>query len=179
MFDWNVVVSVHEEGYKRARQILAPFGRVRRTDYYNVLVLAVDDLGNFMDRLKTLAENVPDVLEVLSRVAPAQEAFTFQNAAEFEAKAREIALAWAPRLAGKSFYVRLYRRGFKGRIKSPEEERFLDESLLGALEAAGAPGRISFEDPDAVIDVETVGNQCGMALWTRADLEAYPFLKVS
>lgn len=179
MFDWNVVISVHEEGYKRARQILAPFGHVRRTDYFNVLTLAVDDIANFMDRLKTLAENVPDVMEVLSRVAPAQELFTFQDAAEFEDQARDIARRWAPRLAGKSFYVRLYRRGFKDRIKSPAEERFLDETLIAALEAAGTPGSISFEDPDAVIDVETVGNQCGIALWTRADLKAYPFLKVS
>lgn len=178
MFDWNVVISVHEQGYKRAKQLLAPFGRLRNTDYYNVLVMDVDDIRNFMDRLNSLAQVVPDILQVLSRVVPVSETFTYQDAAEFEAKAREIALAWAPRLAGKAFYVRLYRRGFKDRISSPEEERFLDEALLTALEQAGTPGRISFEEPDAVIDVEMVGNRCGMAFWSREDLETYPFLKV-
>jgi tRNA(Ser,Leu) C12 N-acetylase TAN1 len=58
------------------------------------------------------------------------------------------------------------------------EERFLDDALLDALEAAGTPGRIAFDDPDAVIDVETVGNRTGMSFWTRADLERYPFLKI-
>ncbi len=75
-------------------------------------------------------------------------------------------------------HVRLYRRGFKGRLSSHDEERFLDDALLQALEAAGTPRRITFDDPDAVIDVETLGNWAGLSLWTRADLARYPFLKV-
>ena len=179
MTDWNVVVSVHEHTYKRARSLLEPLGRVRATDYYNVMAMVVDDRQAFLDRLGKLTDVVPDVLEVLSRVVPAERTFSFQSAEEFESKAREIALDWAPRLARKSFHVRLYRRGFKGRISSPEEERFLDDVLLDALEAAGTPGRIAFDDPDAVIDVETLGNWAGLSLWTREDLARYPFLKVS
>lgn len=179
MSDWNVVISVHEHGYKRARELLESFGKIEKTIYYNVLVMTVDDTGAFLERLAKLTDIVPDVLTVLSRVVPAARTFTFQNATEFEAKAREVALAWVPNLANKSFYVRLYRRGLKGRISSPEEERLLDEVLLGALENAKTPGRISFEDPDVVIDVEMVGNRAGMSIWTRADLSRYAFLKVS
>lgn len=179
MPDWNVVVSVHEQGYKRARALLEPLGEVEATDFYNVLVMTVDDTRAFLDRLGKLVEVVPDVLDVISRAVPAVRTFTFQGAEEFEARAQEVALEWAPQLAGKSFHVRMYRRGFKGRLSSPEEERFLDEALLGALEEAGAPGRITFVDPDAVIDVETVGNRAGLSLWTREDLARYPFLKVS
>ncbi len=179
MSGWNVVVSVHDRGYRRARELLGSYGPVHKTDYYNVLTLTVEDTRAFLDRLARLAEVVPDIRDVVSRAVPAERSFTFQSAAEFEAKAREIALEMAPRLAGKSFHVRLYRRGFKGRISSPEEERFLDEALLQALEAAGTPGRVAFDDPDAVIDIETLGNWAGVSLWTREELERYPFLKVA
>jgi hypothetical protein len=70
----------------------------------------------------------------------------------------------------------MHRRGFKGRLSSPDEERFLDEVLLVALDEAGVPGRISFEAPDAIIAIETVGKRAGMSFWRRADLENYPFL---
>ena len=174
----NVVISVHDRGYKRACELLEPYGRIHKTDYYNVLAMTVEDTGAFLERLGKLTEVVPEVLEVISRAVPAQASFLFQSAEEFEAKAREAALPWAPELAGKSFHVRLHRRGFKGRLSSHEEERFLDEALLQALEAAGTPGRITFDDPDAVIDVETLGSWAGLSLWTRADLARYPFLKV-
>jgi tRNA(Ser,Leu) C12 N-acetylase TAN1 len=179
MTDWNVVVSVHDRGYKRAHELLEPYGRIHKTDYYNVLTMTVDDPAAFLERLAKLADIVPEVLGVVSRAVPAQRSFIFQSAEEFEVKAREMALDWAPELAGKSFHVRLYRRGFKGRLSSHEEERFLDDVLLEALEVSGAPGRISFEDPDAVIDVETLGNWAGLSLWTREELKRYPFLKVT
>jgi tRNA(Ser,Leu) C12 N-acetylase TAN1 len=174
----NVVVSVHDHGYKRAHELLELYGRIQKTDYYNVFAMTVEDTGAFLERLGKLTEVVPEVLGVISRVAPAQISFVFQSAEEFEAKAREAALARVPELAGKSFHVRFHRRGFKGRLSSHDEERFLDEVLLQAVEAAGTPGRIAFDDPDAVIDVETLGNWAGLSLWTRDDLARYPFLKV-
>ena len=54
MLEWNVVVSVYEDGYKSAVRLLQPFGRVERTGYYNVLVMKVDDLSTFIDRLAAL-----------------------------------------------------------------------------------------------------------------------------
>jgi tRNA(Ser,Leu) C12 N-acetylase TAN1 len=179
MTAWNVVVSVRDQGYKRAREILGIFGRVDETDYYNVLTLEVADPQAFLARLAELCAVAPDVLEAISRAIPAQKTFVFQTPEEFEEKARAAVLDWLPELAGKSFHVRLYRRGFKGRLKSPEEERFLDEALLAALAAGGTPGRIDFTRPDAVIDVETLGNRAGLSLWRREELERYPFLRVS
>jgi tRNA(Ser,Leu) C12 N-acetylase TAN1 len=131
-----------------------------------------------MDGLADLARKNPFVFaDCLSRVVPAERTFAFQSPEEFEANAREIALGWVPRLAGRSFHVRLHRRGFKGRLSTPAEERFLDDVLLQALQAAGTPGSLSFEDPDAVVAVETVGDRAGMSLWTRDELLRHPFLK--
>lgn len=178
MTDWNVVVSVRDQGYTQACRILRELGKVHKSAYYNVLTLQVPDTRDFLADLTALCKINPAAMDAISRAAPAQKTFTFQNAEEFEAKARAAVLDWIPALAGQSFYVRLYRRGLKGRISSPVEERFLDEILLAALAARGTPGRIDFEDPDAVIDIETLDNRAGLSLWSRRDLEHYPFLRV-
>jgi tRNA(Ser,Leu) C12 N-acetylase TAN1 len=85
---------------------------------------------------------------------------------------------WLPRLQGASFHVRMHRRGFKQAMSSQVEERFLDHAMLDALAELGHPGRIIFDDPDMIIDVETVGNRAGLSIWSRADLERYAFLKL-
>jgi tRNA(Ser,Leu) C12 N-acetylase TAN1 len=81
-------------------------------------------------------------------------------------------------LLGKSFHVRLHRRGFKGALSTPKEERFLDDALLAVLASAGAPGRIGFDDPDAVLQIEMIDRRAGVSLWERDDLRRYPFLSV-
>jgi tRNA(Ser,Leu) C12 N-acetylase TAN1 len=178
MAEMIVVATSQPEGYKRAHELLSQFGEVIETDYYNLLILVPDDPAGFMDRLAEMVRSVPEVMEVLSRIMPSTEGFLFSDPEEFERKAREIVLGWTPRLRGKSFHVRMHRRGFKGRMSSQDEERFLDEALLAVLESEGKPGHIEFDDPDAVIDVETIDNRAALSFWTRADLERYPFLKV-
>lgn len=178
MLDWNVVVTVHGDAFTQACRIFSQFGEVRRSGYYNVFLLRVEDRQGFIDRLAALVSNTPELLKMVSRVMPAETTFTFQDREGFEAKARAVALEWAPKLAGKSFHVRMHRRGFHERMSSQDEERFLDEVILDALEAQGTPARISFEDPDAIIDVDTVDNKAGFSIWTREDLARYPFLKL-
>lgn len=178
MHEWNVVVSVHEGGYKRARQMLEEFGRVSRTDFYNVLVLQVSDIATMLETLRERLSTDDQVRTTLARVVPVSFTFTFQTPEEFEDKAREAVLSWVPQLANKGWHVRMHRRGFKGRLSSHDEERFLDRFLLEELAKAGTPGHITFEDPDAIVAVETVNQRAGFALWTRQDLRKYPFLKI-
>jgi hypothetical protein len=40
----------------------------------------------------------------------------------------------------------------------------------------GNPGRITFADPDAILALETVDCRAGLSLWSREDLQRYPFL---
>ena len=82
-------------------------------------------------------------------------------------------------LAGKSFHVRLHRRGFKGTLSTPKEERFLDETLLDALETLGTPGRITFTDPDSILQLETIDGRAGFRCGSAMPLQRYPFLGVS
>ncbi|MDJ0947838.1 MAG: THUMP domain-containing protein [Alphaproteobacteria bacterium] len=178
MHVWNVIATVREQDFAKACKILETFGRVRRTHYYNVLTLDVPSLDNFVDDLAAHVAAHPDDLEAIGRVAPAQRLFIFRSPEEFEERARKIAEEWAPELAGKSFHVRMHRRGFKGQLSSQQEEQFLDYVILEATEAAGARARVTFEDPDAIIALETLDDQGGLSLWTRADLRRLTFLRL-
>jgi tRNA(Ser,Leu) C12 N-acetylase TAN1 len=176
---WNVVVTLPEATFWEARKFLRRWGAVHRTGYFHVLAMTVEDVEGFLAEIGETIEKNPGTLNILSHIIPAKRTFDFAGAEEFEAKARDIAVLWAPMLAGKSFHVRLHRRGFKGTLSTPKEERFLDEALLDALEALGNPGRIAFTDPDTVLQIETIDGRAGMSLWRREDLQRYPFLGVS
>ena len=176
MQEWNVVVTVQEDGYNRARRLLERFGAVGRTDYFNILLMQVSDARKLLDQLREEAERDPLGASALARVVPVIQTFTFQNPGEFEYKARQAVCAWLPSLGGKSFHLRMHRRGFKGKLSGMEEEKFLDTYLLEALEMAGTKGRIAFDDPDAIIALETIGPRAGLSLWTREDLKRYPLL---
>ena len=178
MQEWNAVISVHEHGFKRALDVFGDFGEVRRTEFFNVLLMHADDIQGMLDALRERSQRAPDSLSFLARLVPVTDTFIFNSAEEFEAKAREVVLRWVPQLGNNGFHVRIRRRGFKGRLSSPDEERFLDDVLLEALEKSGSPGRIDFEHPDAIISIETIGTWAGLALWTREDREKYPFVRV-
>ncbi len=176
MRDWNVVASTREEAFVPAVRFLGRWGRVERTDYYNVVVLRVGDRAAFLEELRDSIEAEPGILNLVGRVVPAERTFDYQGREEFEQQAREVALAWVPLLAGKSFHVRMHRRGFKRQLSSQEEEQQLADLLLDELAQAGSPGRITFEDPDAILAIETVGGRAGLSLWSREDRKRYPFL---
>jgi tRNA(Ser,Leu) C12 N-acetylase TAN1 len=176
--DWNVVVTLPEQTFHEAWRVLSRWGQVRRTGYQNVLALRVADPDRFLADFSQAVAESPGLLNFVSHVVPAQRNFIFDSAEEFERQARDIALAWLPDLAAASFHVRLHRRGFKGVIATQPEERFLDAVLLTALAANGTPGRITFDDPDKVIQIETIDGRAGMSLWTREDLRRLPFLGV-
>ena len=176
MHDWNVIISIHERGFRETIRLLEPFGSINRTDYFNVLVMKTDDIELLKETLWREITESPGILNFISRVVPVTDTFTFQNKEEFESRATGIVLQWVSRLAGKRFHVRMHRRGFKRRLSSMDEERLLDDALLQELEKKGTPGKIDFDNPDAVIAVETVGQRAGISFWTHAELENYPFL---
>lgn len=178
MQDWNVVVTVYEEGFADALKALREFGPVEPTGFHNVLVMKVEDPLALLNALERSIEADAYLGNTLSRAAPCQRTFDFTSPEDFEEQARRIALEWAPQLAGRAFHVRFHRRGFKHQLSSQSEERFLDEALLQALEQAGQPGKIAFEDPDAILAVETVGGRAGLSLWTRDQLKQSTLLRL-
>ncbi len=178
MQDWNVVITVNEQGFREAFAVLDEFGPVRKTDFFNVLVMRVNDVPGMLEILNKRLSQDPLVLSFLSRLIPVSATFSFQSPEEFESKAKEAILAWAPELAGKGFHVRMHRRGFRGKLSSLEAEHLLDKVLLESLERAGTPGHITFKDPDAVIAVETIAQRGGLSFWSRENLSRYPFMRI-
>jgi len=177
--DWNAVVTVYDkDGYRLAKRLMSRFGRIDSTDYFNVLVMKVPDVDNFTQAIAELFEQTPGFLNDISRVVPAHATIDFQSPQEFNEKADAVVGDWCEKLAGKSFYIRLHRRGFKGRIASPDAERFLDDAVLERLRELDRPGRIDFEDPDFVIDIEMAGNRAGFSIWSRQELNRFDFLHV-
>ena len=175
---WNAVINLNERGARQAYKKLGVFGTIRKTGFLNVLMMKVDDLAGMLETLRRWTQEDPQSLSFLSRVIPAAVTFTFQSPEEFEARAAEAVLQWAQALTGKGFHVRMRRRGFKGKLSSLDEEHFLDNTLLAAIEKAGAPGQITFDDPDAIIAVETIGPWAGLSIWSREELQRYPFIKL-
>jgi len=175
--DWNVVVSIYPERYRRAMRDLRDLEAIERTKYHNVIVVAADDPRALLDEVEQRTGADPALYDAVSRVAPAMRCFQFQSAADFVEKAKAVLLEWTPRLAGRSFHVRLHRRGLKHDLNSPDIEQQLGDALLEALERNGTPGSISFSDADAVIAIDTVDERAGLALWTREELSHYKMLR--
>jgi tRNA(Ser,Leu) C12 N-acetylase TAN1 len=177
VIDWNVIITVRRD-FDRAIGLLRKLGTVERTGLYNVLAMRVVDVRALLDEVSELAARVP-LFDVVSHVVPMTHKVGFTTAAELERKAREIALAWAPRLAGKTMHVRMRRRGHKGEFHSQDIERSLGDAVFEELERRGEWCRFALFDPDAVIAIESLRDDAGLALWTRAELERYPWLRAS
>ncbi len=178
MQEWNVVINLNERARRQAYRKLEVFGPMRKTGFFNVLLMNVENPDGMLETLRKWVLEDPQSLSFLSRIIPAAHTFVFQSPEEFEARATDGVLAWAPALAGKGFHVRMRRRGFKGRLSSLDEEHFLDKILLEATERTGLPGHITFDDPDAIISVETIGPWAGLSFWGREDLRRYPFVRL-
>lgn len=175
MLNWNVLVKVKEHNFSPAYLMLEKLGKVYQSNFENILLVNVHSIPEFLADFDRQIKD-SDALDLFERIVPITQTFDFQSAEEFETKAKEVVLNWTPMLAGKKFYVKMHRIGFKDRIDRHEEETFLNLVILQELEKLGNPGQIGGVDPDVVVVVETVTERAGMACWTREDLQNYPWL---
>jgi tRNA(Ser,Leu) C12 N-acetylase TAN1 len=174
---WNVLAT-SLEGRRDALLIaLGRLGRFRPGGYRNVVVGMVEDPAAFLARVRELLATDPLLPTALAKVVPIETTLHFDpnDAAAVLARAAEPFL---DRLAGGAFFVRLERRGLKGRVHTPTVEREIGERVWRALEARGHTPRVAFRDPDAVLVIETLGDQAGMAVLSRALRREYPFVRI-
>ncbi|MGD8570524.1 MAG: THUMP domain-containing protein [Gammaproteobacteria bacterium] len=177
--DWNVIVTAQERGFKQARELLREFGKVNKSEFFNVLLLQVDDIERFLQDMSAAIAVNKDILQVIGRIVPVTHTFVYQSPQQFEEHAQELVAEWIPLILGKRFHVRMHRRGFKGRLSSQHEEMFLDHFIIdSAAKAHQSVPVIDFEEPDFIIAVETIGQRAGLSLWTQQQLHRYPFLKM-
>jgi tRNA(Ser,Leu) C12 N-acetylase TAN1 len=177
MQDWNVVISVYQDGFRRALRSLRDLGPIARSAYHNVLVMKVDDPVAALAAIEQRTQGSTALYDALSRVAPSMHCFYFQSSDEFMRNAKSILLKWALDLAGRSFHVRLHRRGGKHELHAQDVERVLDDAILEATQQVGQPGRISFTNPEAIVAIDTIDDRAGLALWKREDLVRHHLLR--
>jgi tRNA(Ser,Leu) C12 N-acetylase TAN1 len=179
MSDWNVVVTIMPGPRNEQRVLggLQRFGKFRRAGFKDVCVGTADDIG-------ALLEGVHDALaagkawaRAIGRVIPIDATFPF-IAETLTESLKSAAAPLAARLVGGTFCVRLERRGLAGEINSPEVERALADHVLGLAQAAGRQLGVSLKDPDFLLVVESIGNDCGVGLITRELRSRYPFIQV-
>jgi putative phosphoribosyl transferase len=175
--DWNVVVTAYKEGGRQALRALRKLGPAARSRHYNVFLATAKDPVALLDDLETRSRTEPVLIDVISRIAPAQVAFDYGGEEEFERQVVRQAASWLPRLADKSFHVRLHRRGGGLTAKSQAEEARLGELLLAEIAKAGAKSRIAFDDPDMILAIDAIDGRAGMGLWSRQDLSSHRFLR--
>ena len=82
MKEWNVVISVYQQGYRRALRALRELGQVERSTYHNVLVMTVDDPLALLDALERRTQDDPALYDAISRIAPGQRCFDFKSGLE-------------------------------------------------------------------------------------------------
>jgi tRNA(Ser,Leu) C12 N-acetylase TAN1 len=157
---------------------LRPLARVRRGGYRNVVVAEVDDPEAFLDRVADATAQSPALRAALAKLVPIASVVAFATPAEFVDVVERALEPFVERLAGKSFFVRVVRRGHRGAIDTPAVERELGGRLWRALEARGERPVVRFDDPDVAVVIETLGDQAGIALIGRELRERHPFVRV-
>lgn len=175
--DWNVVVTAYPKGRRPALRALRRLGPAAPSGHYNVLLATADDPVELLATLERQAGDLPVLNDTISRVAPAQAGFRYAGDEDFARQAEAVALAWAPRLAGKSFHVRLHPRGAGLSGHRHEIEARLAAKLLDAVKAAGGTARIEFDDPDLILAIDAIHGRAGLGLWSREEMRGHPFLR--
>jgi len=156
---------------------LRRLGRFRPGGYRNVVVGAVEDRAAFLDRVAEGLAHDALLPTALARLLPIEHTlrFTLDTALEDLAAAAEPLVDG---LVGGAFFVRVERRGMKGRLHTPTLERDLADRVWRMLEARGRTPRVDFGDPDGVLVVETLGDQAGITLLPRALRAKYGFVRI-
>jgi tRNA(Ser,Leu) C12 N-acetylase TAN1 len=173
--EWNVVLTSHPNQEDRLLQELAGLGDFQPSGFREVIVGLVDDPQSFLETLRHRWETQPFLPEFLSTVAPVRAMFPFR-VHDLMDRLLEHIEPLAREIDGRAFYVRLKRRGHKGRIHSQEVEQALDQFLKEEIASQGFSPVIDFTEPECVVVVELVHNQAGVGLITREHLARYPFL---
>jgi tRNA(Ser,Leu) C12 N-acetylase TAN1 len=174
---WNVLATSLEGRRDALLVALRRLGRFRGGGYRNVIVGQVDDRQAFLVAVRDVLARDPLLPAALAKVVPIDVTLRF-DPSEPVAPLTTAAEPLLPRLAGGSFFVRLERRGLKGRLHSPTVEREIGDRVWRGLEARGATPRVDFRDPDAILTIETLGDQAGLGVVDRALRTEFPFVKV-
>ncbi len=175
---WNVLATAFMRKERHLLRFLREYGEFRGSGFRDVVVGQVESVEAFLDALADTRREHPGRLRHLSQIVPVDKTFQFELS-DFRVKLKDAVVPYAEQLENDCrFSIRVKRRGHKGVLSSLEIEKEMTVFLLDVLEKSGKQARVSFEDPDKFIIVETIGNRAGIGLITRAMRERCPFIRV-
>lgn len=178
MLDWNVVVTVvpgpaHERELIGALCNLGEFHRAQ--GFKDVCIGRVAEVEAFLGALAAARAAHKGWAAHLARVIPVEHRFAF-GPDTLVPKACEAVDHFVDRMTDGSFFVRLERRGLAGAIDSPAVEQAIADHLVAQLGVHGRMLTVDFADPDYIVVAETLGEECGVGLISRAMRTRYPFV---
>ena len=177
MAPWNVLATAKNHEQRHLARRLKRFGDFRWSPYLGVLIGRVEDHQAFLDQLRRGEEIDPEFLRPLARLVPIDRAFAFTVDTLLPLLSVEV-LGYVDRIRNGSFHVRVERRGHKREIHCRQVELGLAAALIESLTQRGCTPHVDFHDPDAIIAIEIVGDECGVGFITKSMRERYPFVKV-
>ena len=164
--DWNLVVTAHGGRRHDLVRALRPIVLLRRAGYSEVLVGRTDDVDACLAAIAARLEADPILAaEVLARVVPVER--TFALADDVDAQLVREVVTVADALVGKTFHVRVERRGHRRLLMSDHLERLLGGTLVETLKAKGGTPKVTFKDPDVIVAIELIGDAAAIGLITR------------
>ncbi len=174
---WNVLATAKNGEQRQLARMLKRFGDFHWTRFLGVLVGRVEEHETFLTQLARCEETKPGFLHPLARLVPIERMFSF-TMESLAAQLAEAVKTFTDRMGSGSFCVRVERRGHVGELHSQLMEKELAKVLLEALATQGLAATIALKNPDAIIAVEIVGDECGVGLLPRALRDRFPFIKV-
>jgi hypothetical protein len=176
--EWNGIAVPGDGCFRDAWRFLEAFAQVGKTNYLNVLAMRFDlPVRELLDEIERVMKDDPGAQGLIARLAPCENVFTFTDPPDFDVRAKEAVLARADSIVGRSFHVRVHRRGFKKDFDRLAREKRLGEALWHEAVARGTPSKIAYDDAEVVVAIETVDGRGGLSVWTRDDLTKYPLLR--
>ncbi len=175
--EWNVLITAQERSARDLKRLVKPFGVFRWSPFRNVLLGHVSDPEEFCRALAAELDKKPFALRWLGKVLPIWVTFPVRLDAFVEDLQGHLS-AVVGVLKGKSFHVRVERRGHKGDLRTHEIERQMGEYLWEQLRRQDQIPSVSFTDPDVVIAIEIVGKTAGIATVPRRLRQQYQFVKI-
>lgn len=166
------VLVLCERGFEnRVLEEIENLGSFKSTGFKGVLIGEIADLEAFLNSL----EGKPFIQ--VSRVVPYEDSFYFKPEKLSEIL-RDRVEKYTDRFeTGKTFCVRMVRRGLKGKISSRDIEREIGGYIQTFLEEKGKEPKVNLEDPDKVIIIETLGNLCLIGLISKELRQKHPLVK--
>jgi tRNA(Ser,Leu) C12 N-acetylase TAN1 len=174
--EWNLLLTTFNHHHDHLMNYLKKHGDFWWTEFRDVAMGHVPQVPKFIREFQADTQKDSTLQHLISRLVPIDESFEFQKAT-FLADLKKRILRYADMVKDASYYIRFERRGHGDDLRRPEVELKVGDALWDHLKGKGLKPVVSFADPDYILVIELVGDQCGLGHIDRSQLKTYSFIR--